>query len=399
MEFFTEYWFLWLCLALVGLLLYVLFRPSDWVEKEFEVPWHPTPNENYTLLTVDDESVNYHFANALNQYPSSWRLKMNRYGRKMAEARVERVMFVNGTYAGFDPIDLINLIKLLFPKLPKTIEDGFRRLSLSGLNKLVKDCGNFLDEYVELFASATGISASENFKWSSANHHAARLEGAVDLCKRLAELIAERRLSSDARVLLIGHSHAGQVFSIMTQLLDNRRREKLISVAAEVFIQRKELEKVLDTIREIKFDFVTLGMPPRYAWALDSRMKLLNFINHRGNSHKAGTIRGLFHTVDGDYVQQAGIRGTDNSALVPKLRMANQKLNDILDGGPNFKRWLSDMKLKNRIPKYGYTYLVDYKDRAIGVPNLLRTIFGHGAYTEYRFMEFNTRVIVDHLYR
>jgi hypothetical protein len=164
-------------------------------------------------------------------------------------------------------------------------------------------------------------------------------------------------------------------------------------------MSRSEIDVILDGVKELRFDFVTLGMPPRYVWSLNQNMGLLHLINHRGNTHKAGSVRGILHTVDGDYVQQAGIRGTDIAATVPKLRVANQKLNDILDGGPDIKRWISDVRVKNRIPRFGYTYLIDYRDQSEGMPNLLKTVFGHGVYTEYRFMEFNTRVICDHFYR
>jgi len=198
---------------------------------------------------------------------------------------------------------------------------------------------------------------------------------------------------------MIGHSHAGQVFSLITQMFDRRIREKLLEVAKLLEFDPKQTLRSLKDLELLSFDFVTLGMPPRYSWYLNERMQLLHLINHRGGSHKAGSFRGILHTLDGDYVQQAGIRGTDTINIVPKLRMANLKLNDILDGGTSVRRWLEDIKLKNRIPRFGYSYLIDYQDNSYGKPNLFRTIFGHGTYTETRFMEFNMRIITEHFYR
>jgi hypothetical protein len=66
--------------------------------------------------------------------------------------------------------------------------------------------------------------------WSSENHHVGRLEGALGLVRALAthaELGAPR-----GRILILGHSHAGQVFALVTQLLSRSlASEAILDVA------------------------------------------------------------------------------------------------------------------------------------------------------------------------
>ena len=56
----------------------------------------------------------------------------------------------------------------------------------------------------------------DRFDWSSGNDHLARAEAAVKLFNRLADLPID--LATE-RLLLWGHSHAGNVFALLTNLL------------------------------------------------------------------------------------------------------------------------------------------------------------------------------------
>jgi hypothetical protein len=51
-----------------------------------------------------------------------------------------------------------------------------------------------------------------------------------------------------------------------------------------------------------------------------------------------------------------------------------------------------------RVHPSGRTMLVDYQDQSSVVPNFFQTLFGHGIYTHYEVMLFNTRLITDQLY-
>ncbi|MDA9950976.1 hypothetical protein N9D31_00235 [Oligoflexaceae bacterium] len=399
MSFIGEYGYLVvLVLLLAGILYRLLWSPASAKDK-YEAPWQSQPELCLSRLRVDLHAEGIHHQSLYCDFPDIWKDAMKSYGMAMKKAGVEQVYFVNGTYAGFDPIDLINLAKNLFPRLPERFIAKVQAMNVAGLNRIVKDTGNFLDRYVDLFSESVDLKKCDNFKWSSANHHAARVEGAIQLLASLGEKVRKKEISSEARILFVGHSHAGQVFSLITQILYDPDSSKLKEIIYDNFMDKSLFDAVLRKTKDLRFDFVTLGMPPRYKFIENINVRLMHIINHRGKAHRAGSLKGIFHTRDGDYVQQLGIRGTDNAAFVPKLRVANQKLNAILDGGVNMKRWVADIKLRNRVPRYGWSFLIDYKDQSIARPNLFKTIFGHGTYTETRFMEFNTRVIVKHFYQ
>lgn len=400
MDFLLNYWYIALLLVLLGVTAYFLFFTPVRVESEAQSPWSEEQKTSFQSLDVDLSFDGLNYKDALGDQPDEWRDLMRKHGLRLSDANVDLIYFVNGTYAGSDPMDLIPLIRTLFPKIPLAVDKGIMWLSKKSLDSLVKDCGNFTDGYVELFESALQANIPcVNFKWSSGNHHAARLRGTADLIQDLAARIESGQITAQSRVLFIGHSHAGQLFSLVTQLFQKGIRKQLVSVVESLGVSVNDSVKATKAISKINFDFATLGMPPRYHWHLSERIRVVHLINHRGQTHQAGSYKGLLHTVDGDYIQQSGIRGTDTVNFVPKLRVANQKLNDILDGGINVKRWIGDIKLKNRVPRYGFSYLIDYKDMSYGKPNLFRTVFGHGTYTETRFMEFNLRIITNHFYR
>ncbi|MCF6156427.1 MAG: hypothetical protein E3K36_14575 [Candidatus Brocadia sp.] len=341
----------------------------------------------------------------LEDQPEKWRSAMSALGQQLELAKVRSVYFVHGTFVGNDPAETISWVKQyvypeLSPEYEKTITNFIKKVN----DKTYADVGNYTDGYVGLFKKAIGNKIHcENFIWSSANYHLARLEGVVCLTKALAWDINQRVPTPGERILLIGHSHAGQLFALLTNFLAQspgiKDLRNIINFDKVNCQDNKEdianFDECLQKIRQVQLDIVTFGTPPRYGWG-DGNYRLLNIINHRGKEYTGGSLEGVLWTKDGDYIQQWGIAGSDSFVL--QKEEENKKLDILLGDGCNINSWKKNAEVKMRVPHYGKTLLVDYKDNSWFWWNAHKTLFGHGVYTQYEKMLFNTQLIVDELY-
>jgi hypothetical protein len=347
---------------------------------------------------------------------TEWRQAMSRLGKRMSDGQVGRVFFVHGTFAGDDPLGIVNVLTAL--GAPALMTEKLKHYAKKITDKTLDDLGNFTREYVTTFVKGTGYAESdcETFNWSSENNHIGRLAKVPDLVQRLAHTIKNSGLGSTDRILLIGHSHAGQLFALLTIFLgsDDKANELLnVLLKAEQDESMKVFKENLETIKAISLDIVTLGTPVRYPWGNYSKYRLLHIVNHRSDVR----IDGLPTTRDGDYIQQWGTEGTDLPAITADNNSLNKELDKILDKGRplDVKAKLSE-EIRRRARKLGgedagLTLLVDYQDQSSsfslpftsirfgkGKPNFLNTLFGHGYYTRKDRMLFTTRQIVNNLY-
>lgn len=320
-----------------------------------------------------------------------WLGALEAQGRAFQEQGFGKAVFVHGTFVGHDPASMMSALQAIVPNLSVSVELALRDLMKRQCNSLLRDNGNFLPDYAKLFAAATGWGRCvENFVWSSGNHHTARLVAALHLAPLLARLNAT---PGDARgILLVGHSHAGQVFALLARLIQEARgrRDPLLLEALKLSPAQRlvdlEALRALGGLGAPRICFVTLGSPPRYRWFLGRNMRLLSIVNHRGAEPLAGTLSGLFHTRDGDYIQQWGIDGSDFMAVHPWERQLNQALDSLLGTGVGAGAWLAASKTRRRLPESGHTLLVDFHDASRRLPNCVATVFGHGSYTRLAHM-------------
>jgi hypothetical protein len=143
---------------------------------------------------------------------------------------------------------------------------------------------------------------------------------------------------------------------------------------------------------------VTLGGPLRYPFAVTDRMRLLHLVNHRGKGELAENMLNLWTTAGGDYIQQWGCPGSDTLATTHKERAINRKLDALLGKGIDTRVWVHTVATKLRVGDVGQTLLVDYGDQGGFKINCIPTVFGHGIYTRYRVMLFNTELICRYFY-
>lgn len=356
--------------------------PYEYMEFEDIVPF------NSNLRKLEDQSP-------------EWQNKMRDLGRRLKEAKVGLIYFVHGTFAGEDPLGLVKLFEQRYPYFGWLCKVSNKEI----INTAMGDCGNYTSEYVKLFKMAidTEICCDE-FIWNSENNHLGRLKGSIDLVEKIANDIGRIPLWGE-RVLLVGHSHAGQLFALMTNFLEQAPEvDRLLTIARDGNIDILRFKKDLEKTRTVQLDYVTCGTPLRYKWGdgwKDGKYKLLNIINHRGDGFLAGgdisTIKFYWNfprTKDGDYVQQLAITGLDFDLNDP----LNERLDGILGKGGGIMQVWKDIEVRMRVSPYGKTILVDYKDNSMYFPNCGKTLFGHGVYTRFEKMLFNTKLIVDEMY-
>lgn len=342
-----------------------------------------------TLLTFDEEAV---FESA------EWTHKMSAHGKALKENNVRLVLLVHGTFAGNDAFGLFDLFE---PIIGETLANTLRVEGKELLNKLAKDVGNYTPQYADALGNAlnNGI-ITKLFTWSSGNFHLARLVGTLELADELATHISKNNIEVNERLLLIGHSHAGQLFALLSHFLANdTQAQQIYSIMAqdeELHVAQQKLLNNLALIKTINLDIVTFGTPVRYSWGMYNNYRLMPIVNHRSEVN----ILGLLNTMDGDYVQQWGVEGTDMLVLSD----INDKFDAVLDKGLDASLLLASLKRKaRRQPHYADgavvsdTFLVDYQDNALS-PNCVMTLFGHGVYTRKHTLLFNMTMIVKNWY-
>lgn len=315
------------------------------------------------------------------------------FGRFFIHAKVSSIYTIHGTFVGDDPFHIIGLIENIFPRFNSNFIQKIREGTKKGQNLFAKDLGNFIDEHLDLLSSMSlGRIPVRNFTWSSGNNHFARIKGVISL---ILELSIKHKKGD--RVLLVGHSHAGQLFALLTQFCHKLEMVAEILKILPDGIVPPDFMKKLILVNSLKLDFVTLGTPARYTWKLGSDMRLLHIINHRGSSVLGGDFAGASFTKTGDYIQQWGIAGSDLKSPVSIENQINLKLDNILGVGSNFDELKKTINKRNRLHSEGHHLLVDYGDNS-RLPNFGQTIFGHGCYTKVENLQFLVSQITRRFY-
>ena len=343
---------------------------------------------------------------------AGWKQQMSANGDILKKNNVRQVLLVHGTFAGNDALGLFNWLEPIEEKLTGStfITAKLKSQGKSLLDHLAKDIGNYTPEYAEAFSNGLDHAITcQLFTWGSGDFHLARLKGAIELAQKLADIIAQNNIQEAERILLLGHSHAGQLFALLTTFLENGEKAQLlyeIMDKSDHLGKKDELLSNLEKIKTTNLDIVTFGTPVRYSWGEYMKYRLMAIVNHRSPVN----IDGLLSTRDGDYVQQWGAEGTD--VLPPDEIKLNDELDTILDKGRDIPALIDSLEHKDRKhPHYANgkavseTFLINYKDNAssllehLDITHCVKTLFGHGIYTGTKAMLFNTDIIIENLYK
>lgn len=333
-----------------------------------------------------------------------WKEQMAAVGERFAAADVCAIVFVHGTFMGSDPLSAYGVVERALPGgIGPYVAMKLRRKTRAYIERVLGDLGNFSTAYVRLFEEAlrprgARIPCTE-FVWSSENHHVGRLEGALGLVRVLATHAELGDREKPRRILVIGHSHAGQLFALVTQLLARSiATEAILDVARARELDVAALETDIATLvgssfdrgsrrgKRVNIDFVTFGAPIRYAWATVPGVRALHVI--------AVPPRGSRSGLEGDWIRRIAVEGSDFPPLSGEERRINAALADTLGhAGFDPTRLANALRSEVGLPSYGEVAFVEYGDKSF-----LASGLGHGSYTRLDAMLFHGRLIAERMY-
>lgn len=348
------------------------------------------------------------------------RQRMLAVGDCYRAAGVRTIYLVHGTFTGTDAEGMAQLIERLAP----AGGEWARRSRKMLVDAVFGDFANFTASYAAELQAALGGEGEAAvpvrlFHWSSQNHHVGRADAAIRL---LDELVAQR--FAGGRALLWGHSHAGNVFALLTNILgaDRECRQQFFDAVAP-FYRRGPGRELLDRVMALfencgpeperpgclpqggpALDIVTLGTPVRYGWDAGGYAKLLHFIYHRRSERCAEYLAefpfrldDLLTAAGGDYIQQIGVAGTNFAPhfFAWGAWRAELQLGRLLQPGLRRRDLATRLALGMRIPHEGQTLLVDYGPQGL---NFARHIAGHAVYTRREQMLFHAEEVARRFY-
>ena len=356
------------------------------------------------------------------------------FGHLHTQFGVRKVLLVHGTFAGTDPFGIHAMMHAAAEHLPASarlavnpVIDRLAEQTKRLTDTITSDVANYSDGYRERFQELVGDDPEVcRFEpaWSSENNHLARVGLAVRLLNELIELQAAGFDPVHERVLLWGHSHAGNGFAILSNLLANDRESveaffeaagESLGEAGDVARQALAAAPTPHPLASAVF-IVTFGTPVRYGWDTDGFRSLVHVIHHRpmsdhddpteiapavtfgceGNSLRdnfTAATTGLANVLSakhGDWVQAFAIAGTD---IAPPLnRQANARLGELLESGlpeptpeklkDRLKVTCARWKTGTRLHTDGRNLLVDYESSQLTRFGPARqAVLGHGIYT------------------
>ncbi len=367
--------------------------------------------------------------------------RMQAVGDALRAANVAAIYLVHGTFAGCDALGIFTEVERYLPWLSSI----WRAVTKQMTDAVFHSVGNYTAAYAKTLEESINRPgerhiAVRRFAWSGENHHIGRADAAVRLIDELASALRnaecgmrndQDRLSANSafriphpefpRLLLWGHSHAGNVFALMSHLLAGDA-DSLRAFFAATRVYRRRLfgrrelahwQRVEDLLGardsalrtpHSALDFVTFGTPIRYGWDGGGYARLLHFVNHRpldGSPPYRATFppreRDVRAGAGGDYVQQLGIAGTNllPNPLSYRALLADLRLGRLLQAGIRRRDLPSRLRHGMRVPDEGTTLLVDY-----GLPrcNVVQHLAGHGVYTRPEWMLFHAEETARRLY-
>ena len=356
------------------------------------------------------------------------------FSRLHTALKIGRVVLVHGTFMGDDPLGIAETLKSVAQSVPWLAEQ-LNLLAVASLEKtrpftasVAGDVGNYSEPFRRRFQELVGDDPQVELltpTWSGQNHHLAR----ADLAVRLLHQLLVRPLLPEQNVLLWGHSHAGNAFALMTNLLANHKDivSQFFDAAAQDGVTHwQEVRRNLESAssphplarRVLMAGFAT---PVRYGWDTDGYAKLVHLTFHRPYNLASPTItKPLFppHLPGdvtsakwGDWVQAFAIAGTDASSLFARticddltaLLEANlPELQHGLDTRFIMPKQVRDIcvrwKTGTRCHSDGINLLVDYELcgdlSTIGRPIEL-SLFGHGVATSVRWLPTHLKLVME----
>lgn len=358
------------------------------------------------------------------------------FSRLHSAHRVGRVILVHGTFMGDDPLGPAETLKSLASEMPliagslEKLAEILRQNSRPITASVIKDLGNYTPEYRDTFQRLVGDDPQVELlepPWSSQNHHLAR----ADLAVRLLRQLSERPLPFDQKILLWGHSHAGNAFALLTNLLANDRHAvtKFFDAAGSqsephwAGVRNLLLNSPSPHPLAGKLAIVTFGTPVRYGWDTSGCDSLIHVTHHcpydEANPWIAKPLfppyssNEVLNAVWGDWIQAFAIAGTDVTS-VPS-RVSNERLTSLLEANlpePQHgldTRMLATKRLRDTCVRWksgtrchsdGQNVLVEYLPSGSLTPfgrPIEISLLGHGVSTSLKWLPTHLSIVTEAL--
>ncbi len=314
-----------------------------------------------------------------------------------AVENVDAIRFVHGTFAGNDALGWFGQLERLIPAASPILKNLGKKLT----DLLANDSGNFPPEFVDLFQSGP---ETRRFVWSGENTHSGRCKAAIELLDELLQ-----RVSDEPRVILWGHSHAGNVAALITNLLgaEDWVRDKFFDLVEPLFPVRDDGLCALSRVRtaieagvadELQLDIVNFGAPISYGWDTTGYRNLLHVVNHVPQTGQPDWLcpvvvagKNIREGVQGDMVQLLGITGSDFLPwmLNQTTRSVEMELHNFLAPECSRRDWWSRASLGMRVADEGQTVLVKYDNTGGHAVMML----GHSVYTKPEWLGFHLELV------
>ena len=358
------------------------------------------------------------------------------FSRLHTELRVRNVVVVHGTFMGDDPFGIsesLNSIAAgagILQKPLQALASKLREKSKPFTDSVTGDIGNYTTEFRDRFQQLVGDDPLIQLMqptWSGQNHHLARADLAVLLLCLLADLQPE----PDQRVLLWGHSHAGNGFALLSNLLANERSSvaRFFEAAQQDQPHWQRAQQILEAAPSPhpwaqSVMIAAFGTPVRYGWDTNGYRELVHVLHHRNNEPADSiTTKPLFlphlpadviSAKWGDWVQAFAVAGTD--VATPPTSEANARMTTVLEASLETQQ---DAALALPVPKRirdvcerwktgtrchddGSNLLVDYepggRTTSLGFP-VEQSLFGHGVATTLDWLPTHLALVMEQLAR
>lgn len=348
---------------------------------------------------------------------------------------IGQVILVHGTFMGDDPFAISETLDAVGSKV-SVLEKPLKSLAAKLKDRIKPitddingDVGNYDTQYQDHFQQLVGEDPVVHLlkpTWSGQNHHFAR----ADLAVRLLCLLDDLSMSAPDSVLLWGHSHAGNGFAILTNLLANDHKSvaAFFEAAAQKSPHWQRAQSLLMTAPTPHplaacVRIAAFGTPVRYGWDTTGCRDLIHVLHHRPHdAEKSITTKPLFlpHRFSemvaaefGDWVQAFGISGTD--VVPPTSSAVNQRLEQILESGLEIPelgldtKFLPAGRIQNLCARWktgtrchtnGQNLLVKYepcgRTTSLGLP-IEQALFGHGVATTTDWLPTHLALVMRHL--
>lgn len=267
---------------------------------------------------------------------------------------IGHVVLVHGTFMGDDSFAVAETLRSLAgdsPLLKKPLEaiaNKFQEEGKAFTDKLAGDIGNYTPKFRDQFQTLVGGDPDVhlmNPTWSGQNHHLAR----ADLAVRLLCEMDLFQPNETQKLMLWGHSHAGNGFAILSNLLANNRQAVARFFETSEFRDRPHWVRARQILNAAPSPhpwadatvIVAFGTPVRYGWDTSGYHQLLHVLHHQvfveAQPYLAKpmfpphTVADMMGANFGDWVQAFGIAGTDIAP--PGLIRANQSMGEFLESG------------------------------------------------------------------